>query len=85
MPYHVYVLKSLCDGGSYVGSAGKELSERLWRHNRVDYRFTKGCRPWEIVYSEKMTSRSKAVRRERYFKTGVGRRELEQILAACKR
>ncbi|MBI4115063.1 MAG: GIY-YIG nuclease family protein [Candidatus Omnitrophica bacterium] len=79
MSFWVYVLKSEKDGRHYVGS-GADVDERLHRHNRGDYRYTKGHRPWVVIYREEFASRSEAVRRERFLKTGVGRKELKEKL-----
>ena len=76
--YFVYVLRSTRDKVLYVGST-QNIDGRLKRHNQGDYRFTKGHRPWEIVYQEELTSRSKAVKRERYLKSGIGREELNKF------
>jgi predicted GIY-YIG superfamily endonuclease len=35
--------------------------------------------PWSLIYMEEFATRSEAVRRERYFKTGRGREELERF------
>jgi putative endonuclease len=79
MEYFVYVLKSEKDGIRYVGS-GEDYLERLRRHNKGDYRFTKGHRPWQVVYTEKYGTRPEAVRRERFLKSGQGRKFLDDIL-----
>jgi len=79
MSFDVYVLKSERDGIRYVGS-GADCHERLRRHNKGDYRFTKGHKPWKLVYQESYSTRSEAVRRERYLKSGQGRAELDRIL-----
>ena len=76
--YFVYVLKSCRDGSLYVGST-YDVPMRLARHNNGDYRYTKGHRPWEVVYCEEYRSRSKALQRERFLKTGVGRKELDKF------
>ncbi len=77
--YYIYVLKSEKDGIRYVGS-GEDYQERLRRHNKGDYRFTKGHRPWRVVYNEKYSSRSEAVKRERFLKSGQGRKLLDNIV-----
>ena len=79
MNFWVYVLKSLKDGSHYVGSCG-HVEERLKRHNQGDYRYTKGHRPWVIIYRESFHSRSEAVKRERFLKTGVGRKQLKVLI-----
>jgi putative endonuclease len=77
--FYVYVLKSLRDGIRYVGS-GEDYQERLRRHNKGDYRFSKGHRPWKLVYTESYQTRVEAVRRERFLKTGHGREFLDTVI-----
>ena len=77
--YDVYVLKSDKDGIRYVGS-GEDAFERLRRHNKGDYQFTKGHRPWRITYKEEYENRSEAIRREKFLKSGQGRKFLDGIL-----
>ena len=76
--YFVYVLKSQRDGSLYVGSTN-DVASRVIRHNKGEYRYTKGHRPWEAVYHEEYMTRSEAVIRERYLKTGIGRQELKKF------
>ena len=78
--FEVYVLKSEKDGIRYVGS-GADAQERLRRHNKGDYRFTKGHKPWSLMYTEKYQTRTEAVRRERFLKSGQGRKFLDSITA----
>ena len=75
----IYILKSERDGIHYVGST-QNVEERLRRHNQGDYRFTKGYRPWRLVFKESVKSRSEAVKRERFLKTGIGRNELRKLI-----
>ena len=63
----------------YVGS-GENPLERLRRHNKGDYKFTKGHRPWRLIYQETYKSRSEAMRRERFLKSGQGRNFLNRVL-----
>ncbi|MSR78159.1 MAG: GIY-YIG nuclease family protein [Candidatus Omnitrophica bacterium] len=81
MPAWVYVLESLKDGTRYLGSTGVGVSERLARHNDGDYRFTKGHRPWKMIYQEEHKTKSDVVKRERFLKSGKGREELKRILS----
>ena len=76
MSYDVYVLKSLKDGIRYTGS-GSNVDERLRRHNKGDYKFTKGPKPWKIIYTENCKTRSEAVKREMFLKSGQGRKWLD--------
>ena len=75
--YEVYVLKSEKDGIRYIGS-GKSALERLRRHNKGDYRFTKGHRPWRLIYKEVLNTRAEAMRREKFLKSGKGREWLDK-------
>ncbi|HBV33690.1 TPA: endonuclease [Patescibacteria group bacterium] len=81
MAFCVYVLKSGRDGIRYVGS-GADARTRLLRHNLGDYRFTKGHRPWMLIYEEQYETRSEAVKRELFLKSGQGRRFLDSILGS---
>jgi putative endonuclease len=78
--YFVYVLVSETSGRRYVGSSG-DLADRLSRHNSGQSKATKHGAPWRLVHTETFATRSDAVRRERYFKTGKGREDLDCILA----
>ena len=73
---YTYVLRSLADGQLYVGWTN-DLKNRLLEHNKGYVRATKGRRPLELVYYEACLDRSKAIKREKYFKTGFGRRFLK--------
>jgi putative endonuclease len=76
--YHVYVLRSEKTGRRYIGSC-EDLTDRLGRHNRGESKATAHGVPWKLVYSEQLATRSAALLRERYFKTGKGRDELDRI------
>ena len=79
MSFETYVLKSLKDGLRYVGS-GENSHERLRRHNKGDYQFTKGHRPWVKIYVEQYETRSEAMKREKFLKSGQGRKWLNENL-----
>jgi putative endonuclease len=77
MPYQTYVLKSLKDKLRYIGS-GANVNERLRRHNKGDYKFTKGHRPWQLIYHENFETRSEAMKPEKFLKSGQGRKWLDE-------
>ena len=79
MQYFTYVLISEKDFIRYVGS-GEDPHERLRRHNKGDYRFTKGHRPWKLIYTETHSTRAEAMKREKFLKSGQGRKLLDSIL-----
>ena len=76
--YWVYVLE-LEDGRRYVGQTNN-LMRRIEEHKigRSPYTGKIGVR--QIVYSEKFETRSKAIEREKYLKSGQGRLWLQQKL-----
>jgi putative endonuclease len=79
----VYVLRSTVAKRQYVGSCA-DVNQRLGQHNAGLSSSTKHWRPWVLVYQEHFASRADAMRRERYFKTGKGREELDRTLAKRK-
>jgi putative endonuclease len=76
--FYVYVLRSLRTGRRYVGSC-EDRQERLRRHNAGESKATRHGTPWMLIHSEPCASRTEAVRRERYFKTGRRRDELDRL------
>ena len=78
--FAVYVLKSLKNGKCYVGSTSKELTKRLDWHRWGLTAWTRQNGPFELLYSEERDTKQEALRREKYFKTGQGRRTLELLV-----
>lgn len=74
--YYTYVLKSLKDNKLYVGFS-ENLERQFKEHNDGLVQATKARRPLILVYYEACLQESKAVEREKYFKTGFGRRYLK--------
>ena len=79
MSFWTYVLRSEITSRLYVGSCA-DLNDRLYRHNSGQSKATMHGVPWKLVHSEPFETRSDAVRREQFFKTGKGRDELARIL-----
>ena len=77
MEYFVYVLQSEIDGRLYKGQTSNS-DKRIIEHNTGKKKSTKGFKPWKLVYLEIFDSRSEAVLREKYFKTGSGREFLKE-------
>ncbi len=75
--YYTYVLKSLKDGDLYVGYT-EDLKNRFNLHSAGKVPATENRRPLEILYYEACNSKEKALKREKYFKTGFGRRFLKE-------
>jgi len=74
--YYTYVLRSRRDGKLYIGFCSN-LKKRVKEHNVGKVTTTNLRRPFELVYFEACLDKDKAVKREKYFKTGFGRRFLK--------
>ena len=74
---YTYVLQSNIDYKLYIGWTNN-LKLRILDHNRGKVAATKNRRPLKLVYYEACTSKENAIKRERYFKTGYGRRFLKK-------
>ena len=77
MFYYVYILKSQKDNNLYVGYTDN-LKRRKLEHDNVLVKATCYRKPLELVYYEACVNKQKAIAREKYFKTGFGRRYLKQ-------
>ena len=76
MYYYTYVLKSNIDNKLYIGWTDN-LQKRLAEHRSGQIQSTRSRRPIELVYYEACRDLKKAIAREKYFKTGFGRRFLK--------
>ena len=77
----VYVLKSVKDGSFYIGFTSKRIIERVTWHNQGSNRSTRWKGPFKLVHFEEFSDQSVALAREKFLKTGDGRRVLKTILA----
>ena len=73
--FYSYILRSQKDGTYYYGSA-ENINQRLIQHNNGKVRSTKGHRPYRLHYSEELSTRAEAVRREKFYKSIAGYRWL---------
>src|SRR5207248_9901402 len=76
---YVYVLQSLRDSRWYTGMAA-DLRKRIHDHEAGRVHSTRFRRQLRLVYYEACLSTSDAARRERYLKTGRGKKYLGQRL-----
>jgi putative endonuclease len=74
--FYTYVLRSKKDNKLYIGFT-PDLKSRIVKHNKGLVLATKLRLPLELVYYEACLDEKKALRREKYFKTGFGRRFLK--------
>jgi putative endonuclease len=77
--HYVYVLRSLSDDGLYVGYSAN-LRRRLVQHNEGAALATSRRGPWKLIYYEAYLERIDALGREKYLKSGGGRRFLKAQL-----
>ena len=77
--FYVYVLISKKDGKFYTGST-INLKRRLDDHRKGKVKSTNGRRPLDLIYYEACTIESDARRRERYLKSGTGKRYIKTRL-----
>ncbi|MFA6099680.1 MAG: GIY-YIG nuclease family protein [Patescibacteria group bacterium] len=76
--YYAYVLQSLSYGTRYVGSA-QDVNVRLSEHNAGRCRYTSGRRPWKLMHTEEFETRSEAMAREKFLKSGQGRLFIDKL------
>ena len=76
--FYTYVL--LCsDNQHYIGYSAN-LKNRIFEHESGKVPATKLRLPIKLIYYEACKSKDKALLREKYFKTGFGRRFLNSRL-----
>jgi len=81
--FYTYVLQSLKDKKLYIGFT-EDLKKRFFEHNHGKIKATKGRSPFRLVYYETCLMKNLAVKREKYFKTGFGRRFLKERIGLNK-
>ena len=79
--HYTYVLLSNDGTRFYTGYAG-DLRNRLRQHQSGRVRWTASRRPIRLIYYEACLSREDALRRERFLKSGKGKRYVRSRLAA---
>ncbi len=80
MQFYVYVLQSRKDLKLYVGITN-DVKQRFLRHNEGRVKSTKNRAPFSLVHQEIFTDRKTARSREKFLKSGNGRKVLEKVLA----
>jgi len=77
--WFVYLLKSDKTGKWYTGSTC-DLRKRILSHNAGKNKATKFGAPWKLIYCEISINKQDARARERYLKSGLGKRYLKNRL-----
>lgn len=79
MKYIVYVLQSQTDKDLYIGIT-HNIKRRLKEHNQGKEPSTKLRRPFSLIFCEVFTNKRDAYDREKFLKTGWGRKHLRHAL-----
>jgi putative endonuclease len=77
--YYVYVLHSEADHGLYIGFT-TDLARRVLQHNEGESKSTSSRRPFRLIYYEAYATDEDALGREKFLKSGAGRRLLDKQL-----
>jgi len=77
--FTVYVLRSLRNSKRYVGYTAKDAEHRLLEHNNGSNEYTRRNGPFILIYREVFPTKSEALKREKFLKSGQGRKFLDQI------
>ena len=83
MPFWVYIIQSDKDNSFYIGST-ENLDRRLEQHNSGDSNYTRNKRPWNLVYSEIMETRSESLKREKFLKRQRNREFYKRLIEGYK-
>jgi putative endonuclease len=77
--YYTYVIQSEKDEGFYTGFTN-DLRKRFNEHNSGKVRSTKNRCPFILIYYEACLNEQDALAREKYLKSGMGKRYLKNRL-----
>lgn len=78
-PHYTYVLRSQKNGRWYTGYT-YNLQKRLRQHNEGKSQYTSHRGPYEVIYYEVCGNENDARAREKYLKSGMGKRYLKNRL-----
>jgi putative endonuclease len=77
----VYILFLEKFNKNYTGYTSN-LIERFKSHNILETKgYTLKFRPWTVVHVEFFNSKSEALKRKKYLKTGVGREFIKKLIS----
>ncbi len=77
--FYTYVIRSIKDDMWYTGYTGN-LKKRFGDHNAGKVEITKNRRPFDLIYYEACINSQDATAREKYLKSGMGKRYLKNRL-----
>lgn len=79
MSFYVYILKSTADEKWYTGCTN-DLRKRFNQHQKGQVTSTKKRLPVELIYYEMCLNQEDAYNREKYLKSGMGKRYIKNRL-----
>jgi len=77
--FYVYIIQNQKKGHWYTGYT-KDLKKRLLEHNKGLNFSTKNKGSWELIYYEASLEKKDAMAREKFLKSGMGKRYLKNRL-----
>ena len=77
--YYTYILQSLKTKKWYIGYT-KDLRKRFAQHQNNLSTYTRGRGPFKLIYYESCLNAIDAKAREKYLKSGMGRRFIKNRL-----
>jgi putative endonuclease len=77
--HYTYIIQSKKDKKWYTGCC-RDLRKRFYQHNNNLVNSTKGRNPFILIYYEACLNQQDAYAREKYLKTGMGKRYLKNRL-----
>ena len=78
--FFVYILYSFTSGKSYTGFTN-DVQRRLKEHNTtISKGYTLRYRPWILIREESYSTKAKAIKREKFLKTGRGRDQIKNYI-----
>lgn len=77
--YYTYVLQSIRKSYLYIGYS-TNLEKRFKQHNNGECLASKRYAPYKLIFYEAFVNRKDAKNREKYLKSGWGRRTIKKML-----
>jgi len=77
--HYVYLLQSTIDGEWYTGCTN-DLQKRFNQHNKKRIFSTRDRAPFILIYYEACINQQDAYTREKYLKSGMGKRYMKNRL-----
>lgn len=77
--YYIYVLQSEKNNSLYTGFT-RSVKRRLFEHNNSLSVYTSKFKPWKLIYYEAYLVKEDALNREKFLKSGSGKRYVDKQL-----